>query len=375
MDFYRFINSRDIREYHRQINYQYNAGKAGWLVWQCRDADLKEKHEAWQWIIDNMEDYEVGDLMNYDCDSSIHAMMKKYMAMQDELVSRFFRKGEDAIYQLTYKEKDSMCYQLFDCDRIISNIEEFFEKEMVINYFGKDVYENVDRLRIRKNYIDTNKYIEVFCDAKDIHKVYKVEAWPSQHNKNGKELYEELDALQNYSFFGLWFDFPLPFKKGDIVWNPFTKVGPMVYEGNTTEGKYDNWSHDSSDMNVHGYFVNINGDIYHNVSDEMMDYERAEDTELEGYDKMLIPVSEFLKGQLSLEPFLKVLDYLKLKQKTQDSVPNGWYDIGVTTEDDDECVSQDDTLRDVIEQIEYNYRVRDLGKEIRPRHIIDEEDE
>ncbi len=32
MDFYRFINSKDIREYHWRIGYEYNAAEAAWLV-------------------------------------------------------------------------------------------------------------------------------------------------------------------------------------------------------------------------------------------------------------------------------------------------------------------------------------------------------
>ncbi len=56
MDFADFINSKDIREYHKKIGYEYNSLEAAWLVSQCRRLTLEERHDAWQWIIDNMPD-------------------------------------------------------------------------------------------------------------------------------------------------------------------------------------------------------------------------------------------------------------------------------------------------------------------------------
>ena len=60
MDIYRFINSRDIREHLRDINYEFNALEASWLVYQCDEASVEERHKAWTWIIDNMLRIEAG---------------------------------------------------------------------------------------------------------------------------------------------------------------------------------------------------------------------------------------------------------------------------------------------------------------------------
>lgn len=59
MDITSFINSKDIREYHKQIGYEYNSVEAAWLVSQCNSKTLEQKHEAWLWIIDNMPDMEI----------------------------------------------------------------------------------------------------------------------------------------------------------------------------------------------------------------------------------------------------------------------------------------------------------------------------
>ena len=44
MDITRFINSRDIREHLKKIGYQFTSLEAAWLIWQCKNITLAEKH-------------------------------------------------------------------------------------------------------------------------------------------------------------------------------------------------------------------------------------------------------------------------------------------------------------------------------------------
>ena len=52
VDVCRFINSKDIRDYLRSINYQFTPIEAAWLIYYCRELTLQEKHAAWQELID-----------------------------------------------------------------------------------------------------------------------------------------------------------------------------------------------------------------------------------------------------------------------------------------------------------------------------------
>ena len=54
MNYDRFIHSKDIRDYLQQIGYSFAAPEAAFLVWQCRNATLKEKFAAWREIIETM---------------------------------------------------------------------------------------------------------------------------------------------------------------------------------------------------------------------------------------------------------------------------------------------------------------------------------
>ena len=40
-----FVNSKDIREYLRTIDYQFNALEAAWLIWQSRNTTVEERHQ------------------------------------------------------------------------------------------------------------------------------------------------------------------------------------------------------------------------------------------------------------------------------------------------------------------------------------------
>ena len=82
MDFTKYINSKDIRDYHRKINYQYTALEASWLVYRCNSVTTDEKYYAWNWIADNMTDQKI-DLQKKiglpKC--NLHNLLKKYMRL------------------------------------------------------------------------------------------------------------------------------------------------------------------------------------------------------------------------------------------------------------------------------------------------------
>lgn len=46
MDIFRFVNSKDVREHLKSIDYEFNSLEAAWLIYQCRDAAIDEKHKA-----------------------------------------------------------------------------------------------------------------------------------------------------------------------------------------------------------------------------------------------------------------------------------------------------------------------------------------
>ena len=56
MDIYNFINSKDIADYLKSINYNFSIIEAFYIVYQCHNTTLKQKIEAWQEIIKTYPD-------------------------------------------------------------------------------------------------------------------------------------------------------------------------------------------------------------------------------------------------------------------------------------------------------------------------------
>ena len=122
MDISRFVNSRDIREHLRSINYEFNAMEASWLVYQCVNTTIEERHIAWAWIIENMADMEVIERPNCIYRKSLHDTLRRYMAMQNEFLDEFL-STEDVIYTCQYccRRTPERCEEVFfsldDCFR------------------------------------------------------------------------------------------------------------------------------------------------------------------------------------------------------------------------------------------------------------------
>lgn len=91
MDFAYLINSQDVREYHRKIDYKYNSMEAAWLVYMCDSITLSERHNAWKWIINNMPDETVflGADNDYTQSVSLHGFLVDCIKMDQEYVETF----------------------------------------------------------------------------------------------------------------------------------------------------------------------------------------------------------------------------------------------------------------------------------------------
>ena len=137
MDISSFINSKDIRDYHNKLGYKYYALEAAWLVSQCHHKTLEEKHQAWQWIIDNMPDMEIVNCGRWVSEKgdTVHKVLADYMEMEKAFIERFKDASDGWLY--IYK---SFCRSLgngcssYDCEGIFTSFDNCL----------KDISENVD---------------------------------------------------------------------------------------------------------------------------------------------------------------------------------------------------------------------------------------
>lgn len=141
---------------------------------------------------------------------------------------------------------------------------------------------------------------------------------------------EELEIVY-HGFDGMWFDFPNPFKRGDIIYNPgkFNRTdfecdyGPCVLEEeiplrNCVQRLKKNDGGDSSDMLVHGIFQNDDGTVFSECTANYMNYEYYRG-ELNGKMRILKAISNYLKDKIPIELLMNAYHTILAEEQAKNS--------------------------------------------------------
>lgn len=324
MNFYSFVNSRNIREHLKKINYQFTAIEAAWIVWKSKYATVNEKHQAWNKIINIYTDCEIEKRSNTEYQPSLHIFLKKLMEFEKRCIDSaktnepytFFSSkyllsprdewGDD--YNLPVADF-GMCFEmtLESCRAYCSN---------------NDISDAL--IRVRKQWFDgTDNAIEIeFTASGEVLRIIDYGACTE----------EELNLVV-FGFDGMWFDFPNPFKKGDIIYNPgrFSSAdfecdyGPCVLKEEVplrrcVERLKRSGCTDSSDMIVDGLFQKEDGTIFAECMANYMNFEYYRGG-LNGKRRILKAISNYLKGEISLELLLAAYHTILTEEWAKDTRP------------------------------------------------------
>ena len=313
MDITGFINSKDIREHHRAIGYEYNALEAAWLVSQCQHATLEEKHEAWRWIIENMPDCgieERGRRVPGKIES-VHAVLAGYMKMEDEFIERFKDASGGYLYfYRSWYRTDKYCDSYSDMDCIFTSYEDCF----------KYVMENEDPEDISIVEITRRLPGEDSIRSKGGNITVNLAGTIMKAVPDGDEKYEYSDFFDSF-----WFVFPVPFERGDIVYrkNEYRPdvhtpivVDSIVFPDGCDKEEFlarRREFGDPSDMCVWGYAADEEWCTGYNgpYRDSWWNYMDAEyyREELKGIARVLGLISNWLKGKLGDDVDLLMAGY------------------------------------------------------------------
>ena len=320
MDLYQFVNSRDIREHLKKINYQFSTLEAAWLVFQA-DVTLEEKHAAWKEIIDTMPDCEMEE-RHWTCPrASLYEYLKDMMAEQQSHLKVMQKPENDYYYMLRFKEKDDW----YNDDNVFRTYEE------VLSYASRNFSEDWCQAWriIRRRYGEKPRYFEETMRPDGT--LLGISLW-------GETTTEE-DRNSDQNLLGLWFDFPTPFKKGDIIWNPKRPDGfcggPFVTLGVGTDGLKESVIQsmrnggDNSDMCASGYFVEEDsGYVYREVTDNYMDMEFYREELTDGY-RTLKSFSSFVKGEIDEVLLAQAYHVICQEQTMKESRPYAFTEEGL----------------------------------------------
>lgn len=305
MDIYSFINSPDISNYLQKIDYEFNSLETAWLIYQCQTITYKEKKKNWEELIRTMPDCEIPQRGSSIKWPSLHEVLKRYIQITDRDIEAFFQaetRGKYVYMYDYYYTGDPRYGAVYD--RGFGSLQECLEayqqeKSDMDSQDGK-----IEKWWIKKQSLAHPEIVqEVVClgDGRVIDVV-----------QNTARTEKEDDIIDQF-FEELWFDFPTPFKKGDIVWEPNKEMsvghfceGVYVLEElpTWTAGKFVREKGSYADMANMGYSVNSNGTVYYDhMGNNYMNTEYYKGT----YDcgqKILPAISKMLKGEIRVDRLL-----------------------------------------------------------------------
>lgn len=374
MDIFRFLNSKDIREHLKQLGYSFTAPEAAFLVWQCRSVTLKEKMAAWREIIRTMPDCSMEERLNMDKMPSIHGFLEQYITLMERLLENFhcevhavysysgsYQDGSDFAEDYSWLYPDIVsCVAGFLNDEFIPFVPE--AGRMIQDYLQTLVKEKRKPLPPCPVSLHTNNKIA------NVHFQKRSLTSPGEHitlilndrleaieiKAFGQFLTKEENNLL-YTFQGMWFAFPTPFKRGDIVFpcvksshifnfqhgnaagnQPLPPDELFVLDSLPTWGSEkmhqngfapdsgkvknsDRWlrnltkNGDTSDLSFSAYYICNKRIIKENIGNYLL-LERY-DGPLLGQHRLLGAVSGLLTGRIELDAFLKILRVIQAEEE------------------------------------------------------------
>lgn len=310
MDIYNFINSKDVKEYLIKSKYKFSLMEAAWLIYHNRYETFETKCKAWEELIINTKDQEYKDRIFDDNRygfNSIHSMLKMYIELKRESFKIFKQKTENSVftfdvYYLNEEVREDERTIFSDFDSLI----EYVKTEKPTYIHSNYDKQNNRMIKRKSDFFDIhiekhrlNDGVTLGCAFLDNNLCIK------NIVSNEYELSEKDKYLSTELFDNCWFRFPIPFKKGDILVDPFFKKkdicrGPFVLNETCLDVYNDlREGHDSTDMDAYGYYINEDGRLYYEGNYNYVDLEYYRD-EIKGVERILIPISNFLKGKIDL---------------------------------------------------------------------------
>lgn len=306
MDFYEFINSKAIRNHLKEIKYEFTSMEAAFVVWQSKTHTMKQKHKAFQYIIDNMADCQIEQkpwsATEINCTiehNTLHKMLKRFMEVEYEIIDAVKKDEDNALYSVraVYEdfdyEEDERFFTTYDkCLRAANGLD------------GCEAYPFY-YFEITKRWADDKKarYISM--------KVLMNGEVLSVDNENCTFI---KDFMILGAFEDMWFQFPVPFKKGDIVYNEkkgYVGYSPYGTEPFVLEGIcYDMWTEkqvqskkergDLTDMTAYGYFQGEKGEVFYECMHDYFSLDYYPE-KLEGKQRVLIALSNYFKAEITID--------------------------------------------------------------------------
>ncbi len=356
MDTYKYIRSKDIREYNQKIEHKFSALESAFLVWRNCDLTLEEKHEGWREIMHDMPDEQIKyhDRQSYD---SLFALLIQFINDDNTLVKEFYKKNNQSVYSCKYTDDIDSGDWFTDFGRIYANFDDMQHKlSKIIPSHDKCIV-----VYTKKYFSSPYKKVELIVNNQQ-----------QIINVDGCEILNNATVKKNKFFQSFWMDIPTPFKVGDIVCGstaplccgrhiaceePFVLKSISNWDGETAEQRGEKLtskdkfyktknverlreSGNIRDMAAFGYFSHviwsdqIDGEFYSSSMYDYVDLEYYRGNIKDGA-RILLPLSSYIKGEINEELLIRLCEIIKKQEELKramlllDLSPEQLYDLGI----------------------------------------------
>ena len=343
MDYYRFINSKAIREHLQKLQWELTPLQVAWFVWEW-EGPMEVRLAAWRQIIEELPDMEIKRGLHYEGCESLHMFLKKAIDIYQ------------SHYETFYDNKN--CYY-----RVSVKYEKGGESEVDITFSECPIKKNGQVLEYvidpsdrhksivfewAKDYLEEEKVRAIRVDKVPINKVERTHTCAWFNDRNFLEgryqmvwLYDIDDEWWDVEgvFLDQWFYIPLPFRRGDIIHyvnHQTDELEPMIYEDAIYSHieKRKSWERylkgrgcDSSDMCIGVYRMTDGNRLFSDTlwdctKFDFFDDETAKKYLRGGYNsgerlntyKQILLYQSILRDQIGIEDFVDELYRLKSKE-------------------------------------------------------------
>ena len=314
-----FMNSESIREYWEETGYHPTSIETAWLIYASFKLTFDEKCQFWECIAWKMPDMEVIRRPNCPHYDSLHAFLYRFMNISRRFI-KWFNNNSGSMYILTDADNN---YQFNTVFSSIDSVKEFIKTEACEDT-GSFVIEKlpVDDFTKYPAKIIVDKEFEFICQER-----WNYGAFPCNE--------EEYDIL--IAFEGMWFDFPVPFKKGDVVYNPYYKCGigtaedytdlfvvldivPECLSEKRKKDYLEGRNGDTTDMSFGGYTQWRDGTVYRESFCNYMDFEFYHG-EYKGFQRIIKALSNYEKGLINDELLMHAYHQILSEERARSDIP------------------------------------------------------
>ena len=297
MNAYEWINSKDIAQHLDKIKYDFTGLEYAWLIWQKKGASLFKRHYAWHDIITYMQDE---DFEANGYTYSMHEYLNRLIKAQSKAEHDFYLEQPETYYNgevVTYSSDcwDPTAFATFEACK--KHLDEYvsFSEEVLYNQITK--YRKIgDEYEVEYEAIFDNK-----LQIQDIN---------TRYFKN--------------IFKNIYLNFPVPFKKGDILKRPQHLI-PTLDTSRSWEEKvvfedcglpHENKNSGIEDMTLTGYYMRFNR-LSRDTEACYMDFEFVHENLVEA-ERLLILTQAYMNNKMNLIEFAEAYHIIKNEFESDD---------------------------------------------------------